>query len=242
MEAINLFLFVGLPYIAFFVLLAGTIYRYRKSGFKVSSLSSQFLEGRKLFWGTMPFHWGVLFLFFGHLIAFLFPSTLLAWNAHPVRLLIIEISAFMFALSMLAGILGLIARRMSNDRVKMVTNWMDVAVLGLILVQIISGLTTAYFFRWGSSWFASTLTPYLWSLLTFSPDIAAISSMHWLIQLHVVGAFLIILIIPFSRLIHFLVVPIPYIWRPYQQVIWHWNRKAIRNPKTPWTPTEPKNN
>ena len=35
----NLFLFVGLPYIAFVTLLIGTYQRYRNTGFKVSSLS-----------------------------------------------------------------------------------------------------------------------------------------------------------------------------------------------------------
>jgi nitrate reductase gamma subunit len=242
MEALKLFLFIGLPYTAIFVLIAGTIYRYRKSGFSVSSLSSQFLEGRKLFWGSMPFHWGVMFIFFGHLIAFLFPSSLLAWNAHPVRLLVIEISAFMFGLSMLAGLVGFINRRMGDKRVKMVSSWMDYTVLGLLLVQVVLGLSTAYFLRWGSSWFASTLTPYIWSLMVFQPDISAIGSMHWLIQAHVVGAYLILIVIPFSRLIHFLVLPIAYIWRPYQRVIWYWNRKSVRNPDSVWTPTKPKNN
>ena len=29
-------------------------------GFQVSSLSSQFLEGKQLFWGSLPFHVGIL--------------------------------------------------------------------------------------------------------------------------------------------------------------------------------------
>ncbi|MDH5597957.1 MAG: respiratory nitrate reductase subunit gamma, partial [Cyclobacteriaceae bacterium] len=92
-------LFFGiLPYLATVLFLVGTIMRYRESGFKVSSLSSQFLEGRTLFWGTQPFHWGILVLFFGHLIAFLFPDTIIAWNQLTIRLLILEASAFAFGL------------------------------------------------------------------------------------------------------------------------------------------------
>ena len=68
------FLFVGLPYIAVAVFLIGTIVRYRSTGFKVSSLSSQFLEGKKLFWGAVPFHWGIVAVFLGHLAAFLIPE------------------------------------------------------------------------------------------------------------------------------------------------------------------------
>ncbi len=73
---LNQFLFVIFPYAALAVFLVGSIYRYKNKGFSVSSISSQFLEGRKLFWGSQPFHWGLLILFFGHLIAFLFPSVI----------------------------------------------------------------------------------------------------------------------------------------------------------------------
>ncbi|MCK5400510.1 MAG: respiratory nitrate reductase subunit gamma, partial [Flavobacteriaceae bacterium] len=54
MNTLNNFFFIALPYIAFVVFLIGTISRYRSQKFKVSSLSSQFLEGKKLFWGSVP--------------------------------------------------------------------------------------------------------------------------------------------------------------------------------------------
>ena len=54
----NVFLFVGLPYAAMLIFLVGTILRYRSTGFKVSALSSQFLEGRALFWERSRFTLG----------------------------------------------------------------------------------------------------------------------------------------------------------------------------------------
>ncbi len=78
MNALNTFLFVVFPYVAVVVFAAGIVHRYRKTGFTVSSLSSQFLEGRKLFWGSVPFHFGLLVVFLGHLIAFLLPDAMLA--------------------------------------------------------------------------------------------------------------------------------------------------------------------
>jgi hypothetical protein len=48
--------------------------------------------------------------------------------------------------------------------------------------------------------------------------------------------------IPFTRLAHFIVAPLHYIVRPYQQVIWNWDRKTIRDPGTAWSTTRPKNN
>ncbi|MBW2215494.1 MAG: respiratory nitrate reductase subunit gamma [Deltaproteobacteria bacterium] len=72
------------------VFVVGVTYRYRRTAFTVSSLSSQFLEGDKLFWGSVPFHIGLLAVFFGHLLAFLLPQATLAWNSVPVRLIILE--------------------------------------------------------------------------------------------------------------------------------------------------------
>jgi len=242
MNTLNNFLFIALPYIALSVCLIGSIYRYRSTSFKYSSLSSQFLEGKKLFWGSVPFHFGVLVVFLGHLLAFLFPQATLAWNGSPVRLIILEVTGFIFGLAMLIGLVGLFVRRLSNERVKMVTNRMDVFLEILLLAQVVFGLWIALGYRWGSSWFAADLSPYLWSIFKLQPNIEAVKNMPLPIQLHIVGAFLIILIIPFSRLVHFLVAPLHYLFRPHQVVMWNWNRKTVRDPGTVWTHTDPKNN
>ena len=228
---LNTFMFSVFPYLAFLIFIIGSIYRYKKRGFQVSSLSTQFLEGKKLFWGSQPFHWGLLISFFGHLIAFLFPRTLMAWNGEPVRLLILETTAFVFGLSAFIGLVLLIKRRLSTKRLYVVANKMDMLVYVTLFVQITSGISIAFFERWATSWFAGVLTPYLRSVFAFDPDIAAVSAMPWLVQLHIISAFFIIAIIPFTRFMHFLVAPIDYIWRDYQLVIWNWNKKNIRNSK-----------
>ena len=241
-NALNNFFLIGLPYMALMVFIIGSIWRYTSTKYKFSSLSSQFLEGRQLFWGSVPFHIGMLFLFFGHLTAFFIPKTVLAWNSHPVRLVVLEVTAFVFAIAVLIGIVNLLYRRITSPRISMVTTKMDYAIISLLLIQVVTGLWVAYNFRWGSSWFSSVLTPYLWSIFTLQPDAAAVSAMPWVVKFHIVGAFLIVLLIPFSRLVHFLVPPLNYIWRPYQQVVWYWERKNIRKAKTPWSLQRPKNN
>lgn len=226
----NYLLYVVLPYASLAIFIIGSIYRYMNKGFTVSSISSQFLEGRRLFWGSQPFHWGLFVLFFGHLIAFLFPRAVIAWNGQPVRLLILEIAAFSFGLCAFIGILLLINRRLTSRRVQIVTSKMDVVVYLVLLTQITSGLLVAYHNRWGSSWFASFLTPYLRSIFVLDPQIDAISSVNSLsLKIHVISAFLLIGLIPFTRFIHFLVYPVDYLWRSYQQVIWNWPRKHIRD-------------
>ncbi len=242
MNLLNTFLFIILPYVALTVFLVGTIYRYRGTKFKFSSLSSEFLEGKNLFWGSVPFHYGILVLFFGHLIAFLLPDVILSWNSSPLRLIILEVSAFIFGLSALVGMFNLLLRRNINPRIKMVTTKMDLFIELLLFIQIFFGLWIAYEYRWGSSWFASVMSPYLTSIFTLNPQIAAISNMPWVVKIHVSLTYVIVLLIPFTRLVHLLVPPLNYIWRPYQKVIWYWNRKKIRDPKSVWTVTKAKNN
>jgi len=242
MNLLNNFLFIALPYVAFAVFLVGSIYRYRTNGFKYSSLSSQFLEGGGIYIFAVLFHWGILIVFLGHLIAFLFPGATLAWHSSAARLIADEIVIFTFGLAVLIGFSGLIIRRVSQPRIRVVTSRMDIVIELLLLAQIIFGLWIALGYRWGYYWFASDMSPYLWSIVKLSPQIDAISALPAVIKTHIVGAFIIIGIFPFTRLVHFLVAPFHYTWRSYQQVIWYWDRRLIRDPATAWTETRPKNN
>ena len=236
------FFFIGLPYAAIVILLVGSIFRYSHFGFKVSSLSSQFLEGRELFFGSRPFHWGILFLFFGHATAFLFPRAVIAWGTVPVRLVILEATALGFAILAAFGMIMLIIRRFKNKRILAVTSKMDVFVYVMLLTQVVTGIWVALSARWGSVWFASALTPYLKSIFVFNPDMAAVTAMPLIVRIHIISAFIFIGMIPFTRFIHFLVYPFVYIWRPYIYVIWNWDRKTIRNSRKLVNGVRSKNN
>ena len=214
---------------ALLTFLLGSIIRYKVRPFSVSSLSSQFLENRMLYWGSHAFHIGIVVLFFGHLIGFLFPSGVISFTGQPTRLLIIEISAFAFGLLSLFGIVTLIIRRIFNLKLQAVTSKMDVAVYVLILFQVLSGLWIAYFNRWGSLWFAISLAPYLKSIFLLNPSFEALAVMPLSVKLHVASAFVFIGMVPFTRLMHFLVFPFAYITRAYQYVIWNWDRKTRRS-------------
>jgi len=147
-----------------------------------------------------------------------------------------------FGLSMLMGLVALMVRRITNARVRAVTTRMDVAIELLLLAQVVLGCWIALGFRWGSSWFAADLSPYLWSLVRLSPETGAVFALPWVIKLHVVGAFAVLFMVPFTRLVHFIVAPLDYLVRPYQQVIWNWDRKAARDPGMPWSAARPHNN
>ncbi len=242
MTSLDYFFFSAYPYIAIAVFIVGTTYRYKETGFKVTSLSAQFLEGKRGFWGTVPFHFGILMVFLGHLAAFLFPSSVLSWNSDPMRLIAHEGLGFTFAAALTVGLVALIIRRLTHPRLKIVTTRMDYFVEFVLLAQVLLGCWIALGYRWGSSWFASDLSPYLWSILKLSPQTDAVAAMPTVIKAHIIGAFSILLIFPFTRLVHIIVAPFHYIWRPFQVVIWNWDRKRIRDAKTAWSDARPRNN
>lgn len=218
---INQVLFSALPYVAIVLFLVGTIQRYRRQSFTYSSLSSQLLENKQHFWALVPFHYGILAVIAGHAIAFLIPRQVLLFNSRPLRLYVLEVSALIFGISTLVGLLAIISRRMTDPRVRVVTSRADWVLYALLLAQIFSGVYVAVFHRWGSSWFAASAAPYLWSLLKLTPDVNVIAAMPFMVKLHIVNAWLVIAFFPYTRLVHILVVPNHYLWRKRQVVRWY---------------------
>jgi nitrate reductase gamma subunit len=74
--------------------------------------------------------------------------------------------------------------------------------------------------RWGAVWSVRTTTPYLWSLITFQPDPSLVAGVPTLMTLHLTGAWIVLALIPFTRLVHMFAVPLHYLHRPPQKVIW----------------------
>jgi len=221
-------LFGVLPYVVVVVFLVVTIQRYRMKAFSYSSLSSQFLENEQHFWGSVPFHYGILVVLFGHVLAFLLPKTILAWNAAPFRLLLLEVTGIAFAVFTLVGLINIVLRRVTNRLTRKVTTTGDWVVYFLLLLQVLTGIGVSVFHGWGSSWFATSLTPWLWSLVRLAPDVSYVAPMPFLVKTHIVNALVLIGFFPFTRLVHVLVVPNPYLWRRTQVVIWNWDRTRIR--------------
>ena len=224
----DLVLFGALPYAAVLMFVVGCIYRYVKHPFTYSSLSSQFLENKHHFWALVPFHYGIIVVLLGHLVAFLTPRHILLWNSQPLRLYILEVSALIFGLLALIGLIGAMARRFYEAKPRKVTTRSDWVLLALLLMQVASGVHVAVVYPWGSSWFATAASPYLWSLVAFRPDIAHIASMPFSVKLHIANAFVLLAYFPFTRLVHALVAPVHYFWRKPQVVRWNWDRLRIR--------------
>lgn len=217
----DLILFAVFPYVAVALAIAVGIYRYTIDRYSWSSQSSQFLEDRALFWGSVPWHYAILLILLAHLLAFLFPAGWGALVGKPLRLYLLEITGMALGLATVIAIALLIVRRAANDRVATVTSVVDWFLLVGLLVQVATGVWIAFTLRWGSVWYLHTATPWLWSLVKFDPQVQYLAVLPWVVKVHAVNAFVLVALFPFSRLVHVVSVPLTYLARPYQVVVWH---------------------
>lgn len=217
---IDAFLLLALPYIAIAVCVIGTIYRIKTAPLTYSALSSQFLESKSLMWGSLPWHIGITLILLGHLTALCFPGPWHALLSYKPFLYAVEGTGIGLSFLCIIGVLTLLVRRVLSARIQAVTSVMDLVVLGLLLAQIVTGLGVAASYRWGAMWATGTVVPYIHSILVFQPDSSLVADMPVLVKVHMINAWLILLVVPFSRLIHMFALPVHYLTRPWQKVVW----------------------
>jgi nitrate reductase gamma subunit len=218
----NILLYIVFPYVAIALAIVGGIYRYFGDRFSFSSFSSQLLEHRILFWGVIPWHYGIVPVLLAHLIAIIVPGWWGILLGGPGRLTTMELIGMILGLLTLFGILILIMRRLVNAKVRAVTSVMDWLLLSLLLLQAALGLHIAFSYRWGSLWYLYTAVPWLRSLAFFRPDTAPVLHLPLAVKAHLVNAFVLILVFPFTRLVHIFTFPARYVLRPWQLVFWNW--------------------
>ena len=222
----DMILFGVFPYVAVALMFGVGIYRYCVDRYSWSSQSSQFLESRVLFWGSIPWHYAILIILLSHFLAFLVPSGWAVVLGSPLRLYLLEVTGLALGVSTLIAVALLIFRRAVNARVSAVTTVIDWLVLFALLLQVATGVYIAFTLRWGSVWYLHTATPWLWSLVKLDPQVHYLAALPAVVKLHAFNAFLILALFPFSRLVHVISVPLTYLSRPYQIVIWYRERRA----------------
>jgi len=216
------FLFLAVfPYLAVVLAVGGGLYRFYGDRFSYSAFSSQFLENRTLFWGSVPWHFGILIILLAHVLAFLLPGPwdrLLSWGN---ALYVLEVIGLALAVAALVGIVALLLRRMINARVRATSTVMDWVLLGALVIQTGSGFWVSLGYRWGADWFMDTSVPWMMSLITLQPQIDYVATLPFIVKLHIIGGFVVIALFPFTRLVHVVSLPLSYLWRSYQVVIWN---------------------
>ena len=222
----DMILFGVFPYVALALAIGVGFYRYGIDRYSYSSQSSQFLESKALFWGSIPWHYAILLILLAHLLAFLVPAGWGSLLGSPTRLVLLEVTGMALGITTLIALSILLFRRVINPRVNAVTSSIDWLLLAALLLQVASGVYIAISLRWGGVWYIHTVSPWLWSLVKLDPQIGYLASMPWVVQLHAVNAFFLVALFPFSRLVHVVSIPLAYLGRPYQVVIWYRQRRS----------------
>jgi len=217
------FLFGVLPYLAVAVLVVGTFRRFRAMRYTVTSSSSQMLESRLQYWGSVSWHYAILLVLGAHLLAIFLPGLMERLLSAPGRLVAIEVTGLALGLTALWGLVVLGIRRLS---LRGETTWLDWTVMALLLVQVCTGVHTAVANRWGYAWFTHAATPWLASLVRLSPRVDLMANLPWPFQVHALNAFVLLALVPYTRLAHIFVAPVEYLWRHPLVFIWRRPRPA----------------
>jgi len=223
MDYLNHLFFGIYPYIAIAVFVLGSIVRYDRDQYTWKTGSSQMLESKQLRKGSRPFHVGIIMVLLGHFVGLLTPGEV--WHVLGIstefkQLIAMGMGGF-FGLICLYGLVILVKRRLTNERVRATSSSMDIAILLLILVQLILGLISI-FVSMGHLDGAEMLLLMSWAqnFVTFDGTAAsaAIAGVHPIFKLHVFLGMTLFLLFPFSRLVHVWSVPVKYLQRNYQVV------------------------
>jgi nitrate reductase gamma subunit len=220
---LNTFVFVVLPYVTVALFLSVTVYRFFSNRLTWTAYSSQFLEQRMLFWGSNPWHYGVLPVLAAHLLGFIVPGLMKRLLSRQGTLVALESFGLALGVLALAGCLVLLGRRIQSPLLKKVTFNSDLLLLALLAFQAGTGIYIALFMRWGSQWYLHTAVPYLHSLLSFSPQVEYVSDFPMVFKLHAAGAFLLLALVPFTKLVHLLYLPIAFLLDP--PILYRWRSR-----------------
>jgi len=213
--AANDIFFLGFTYLSIFLFLGGLVYRFRRP-VTISSLSSQLLEQKKLYWGAVAWHWGILIVAMAHLMNFFFPRFMVRFKSTWLGFGADHVMGAAFGFLVVVGMGILVWRRFYEPQLRRVTTFMDAVVVLLLLFQVGMGMGIRFgLFEAYADWFPTTIVPYFVSVLTLHPRPELIGSLPALGQAHIFTAFLLLALLPFSRLIHMATVPLIYLVRPW---------------------------
>ncbi|MER5179218.1 respiratory nitrate reductase subunit gamma [Streptomyces sp. NPDC002896] len=207
-----------LPYIAFVLLVAGTIWRFRYDKFGWTTRSSQIYESKLLNIASPVFHYGILFVLVGHLVGLFIPESWtddIGLNEHTYHLLSLYGGTAAGVLA-LAGIALLVYRRRTKAPVFRATTANDKLMYLVLVAALVLGMVAKLMHVSGDGYnYRATIAPWARSLFTLQPKTDLMAGVPVMYQIHAVVGVLLIALVPFTRLIHMFSAPIQYLFRPY---------------------------
>ncbi|WP_348698325.1 respiratory nitrate reductase subunit gamma [Duganella fentianensis] len=224
MNYLHQFLFGIYPYIALAIFLLGSLIRFDREQYTWKSESSQVFHTGMLRLGSPLFHIGVLGLFFGHAAGLLTPVWV--WDAlgveHGTKQLVAMVAGGTMGSLCLIGLLMLLGRRLSNERVAARSTWKDKLVLLWLLATLLLGLSSIFVSAGHMDGHMMVLLMgWAQHVVTFRGDAAdLILTAPLIFKLHLFMGMSLFVIFPFTRLVHVWsgFGAVTYLGRAYQLV------------------------
>ena len=121
----------------------------------------------------------------------------------------------------LVGATMLLHRRLADPRIRSTSSFGDIAILVLLYLQLVLGLATIPI-SLGHMDGAEMVKFMAWAQGIFTLDLSAssyVQDVHPVFKAHLFLGLTILLVFPFTRLVHMLSAPLRYLWRPGYQVV-----------------------
>ena len=223
MSYLDTFIFGIYPYICLAVFFVGSLIRFDRDQYTWKSDSSQLLRKKQLRIGSIFFHIGVLFLFFGHFFGMLTPHFL-----YEPFITAGQKQVMAMASGGIAGVFGFIGltillhRRLTDDRIRITSKPSDILIVVVLWLQLLLGLATIPLS--GQHLDGSVmmkLAGWAQHIVTLRGGaVELLRGVDWVFKLHMFLGMTIFLIFPFTRLVHVWsgFASITYLVRPYQIV------------------------
>ncbi len=212
------------PYIALVTFVLGSWIRFDHEQYTWKSDSSQLLSKRYMRFASNVFHIGMLGIVFGHMGGMLTPhSVFLALGISDEAHQGIAIFAgSIFGLMVIFGGAILWLRRMANPRVRAASRWMDINILGWLILTACVGFSTIFWSIGHAEHKDFTvmirLTEYVQSVVSLQANPELLRNIDPVYKLHIFLGLSVFLFFPFTRLVHIWSAPIGYLFRAYQVV------------------------
>lgn len=221
MSYLDTFVFQFYPYIVLAIFVIGCWARFDHAAYTWRTGSSQLLSGRWMRLGSNWFHVGVIAILAGHFVGLLTPHWVYdAFITSSQKKLLAMVLGGFFGLMCFIGMTILLVRRLFDSRVRAAGTGRDLLVLVLLYAQLLLGMASLVvsadhmdgkqmlkFAEWAQH------------IATFRPGAAEyMVGAHWIYKAHVALGLTLLLITPFTRLVHVWSVPVGYLTRPYQIV------------------------
>ena len=219
---LQIFLFGIYPFIALVVAILGTWARFDLSQYSWKAHSSQMLRKKNMRLASNLFHVGIIVVLLGHLFGMLTPHFIYETfiSAAHKQILAVVVGGIAGVVCWV-GMVMLMWRRFTDDRISNTSSFSDKLVLVLLFIQLNLGLISIF----TSMKHLDGLT--MMNLAGWAQDItilrpwqaaARIEQASLIYQLHMALGITLIMIFPFTRLIHIISAPVWYLGRRYQIV------------------------